>query len=81
MKQLQDNPFDLSLWNRIENIVNSLKMLNFNLVLWEAQNIYFQIGKAHVIDAAKRSGAGDTAAKEWIEHTITLGNYLGVKVL
>jgi alpha-amylase/alpha-mannosidase (GH57 family) len=80
MKQLYENPFDLALWSRTEEIVRLLKLLDPGIVLWEAQNIFFRIAKARIVEAVQKAERGDAEAGEWIAHTIRLGNQLGVKL-
>jgi hypothetical protein len=81
MRQLQEDPFEIKRWAEVEKLICTLRLLHFNLVLWEAQNIFFQIGRAHIFDALKRAESGDASASEWIEHTKSLSNHLGVKLI
>ena len=81
MKQILSNPFDIALWERVETIIQQLNSLDFFLILWEAQNIFFQIGREHIIEMGKKSEAGDPEASDWIAHVKSLGNTLGVKLI
>jgi alpha-amylase/alpha-mannosidase (GH57 family) len=81
MRELQADPFEIKRWAAAEKLICALRTLHFNLVLWEAQNIFFQIGRAHICDVITRAESGDASASEWIEHTKSLSNHLGVKLI
>ena len=51
-----------------------------NLNLWQAQNIYFSIGKDLLNKMEDRVRNGDVSAKEWVNSFQRLGHYLHVKI-
>jgi alpha-amylase/alpha-mannosidase (GH57 family) len=78
-KRLAEDPLDFPLWEKIEEIIRTLKPLNLDLGLWETQNIYFRIGRKMHADMQKKAEAGDAGARSWLEHFRRLGEELQVK--
>jgi alpha-amylase/alpha-mannosidase (GH57 family) len=79
MKKLSTAPHQVAVIETIEDIFNVLSDLDLQLDLWEAQNVYFSIGKGHYGAMEERAAQGDQAAQRWLEQFNRLGDYLYVK--
>jgi hypothetical protein len=55
------------------------KLIGLNLDLWEAQNIYFVIGKKHYDKMKKDSERGDEAAENWLRQFVRLGDEMNLR--
>lgn len=80
METLYTQPEDVSLMEKIENILRLLKTLPLDLNLWKAQNLYFSIGKEIHGEMKERAVKGDNLACKWTDLFHKLGSYLHVKV-
>ncbi|MDD5232983.1 MAG: DUF3536 domain-containing protein [Syntrophales bacterium] len=78
-KRLAEDPFDLSLWEKIEEIIRTLEPLHLDIGLWETQNIYFRIGTKMYAGMQKKAEAGDARAQSWLERFQRLGDELKMK--
>lgn len=80
MKTLQENTDDVELLDRIESVIGMLRELNGGWDIWEAQNVYYRIGKSTCDIMQRKLEAGDEKAARWIELYNKLGTHLGVKL-
>jgi alpha-amylase/alpha-mannosidase (GH57 family) len=80
MNQLDREPDDISLLETIDSLLGLLEPLPIDLKLWEAQNMYFSIGKALHSTMREMANNGDDSAPKWIELFHNLGLRLQVKV-
>ncbi len=80
MSILQENTEDVELLDLIESVVGMLRSLNGSWDFWEAQNVYYRIGKSTCQKMNNEMEAGNDIAKRWIELYNTLGDHLGVKL-
>ncbi len=80
MEELSHRPEDISCINRIEEVLKLIKRLPIELDLWNAQNIYFSIGKEHFRSNKEKAETGSTVQKNWIQEFKKLGYHLHVKV-
>jgi alpha-amylase/alpha-mannosidase (GH57 family) len=79
MKELHRAPDRVALFEIIEGIFRVLSDVDLQLDLWEAQNIYFSMGKEHYSIMEERAAKGDQAAQRWLEQFKKLGDYLYIK--
>jgi len=79
MKELHRAPDRVALFEIIEGIFRVLSDVDLQLDLWEAQNIYFSMGKEHYSIMEERAAKGDQAAQRWLKQFKRLGDYLHVK--
>jgi len=79
MKELIKNPDDISLIETLVSIVESLNILNYNLDLWKAQNIYFILSRKLLKDKKTRAKKNDPRSTEWVEAFELLGRFLQVE--
>jgi hypothetical protein len=80
MQRLSENREDIRLFEKIDKVLELLKSLSLPLNLWNAQNIYFAIGKSILTRMKEAVQKGDTSARTWVEGFSKLGYYLYVKV-
>ncbi len=80
MERLRRKPSDISLVEEIDAVIKLLNSLSVKLDLWEAQNIYFHIGKNIYHTMKEKSLTEDPRFRRWEEAFKKLGYYLGVKV-
>ncbi|MBI5740892.1 MAG: DUF3536 domain-containing protein [Nitrospirae bacterium] len=80
MERLSERPEDVGLFDTIDETFELIKPLSLSLNLWNAQNIYFSIGKNILSGMKVRAEGGDPAARKWVEGFTKLGYYLHVKV-
>jgi len=80
MDEFQRSPNDTDRIEQLAVLLRVLKPLELNLDLWNAQNIYFSIGKKLYDEMANRVSAGDEKAGVWMGHFDHLGEYLRVVV-
>jgi len=78
MQKLSVAPDQVALFETIEGIFRVLSDVDLQLDPWEAQNIYFSIGKEHYDLMEGRAAKGDQAAQRWLEHFNRLGESLHV---
>ncbi len=80
MNQFIDRPDDIPLMETIVILLRNFNLLNLELDLWKAQNIYFSMGKKFYI-GKQRSSLSDHMAQRWISTFDSLGQILQVKVV
>ncbi len=80
MIQFSKQPGDLKKLETILKFFQIISKLNLDLNLWQAQNIYFSIGKRLYIVMRESAERGDQNAKKWFECFNELSNYLYVKL-
>ncbi len=80
MEELSRSPADASLLETARITLEILGALSLKLNLWEAQNIYFSIGKQLYNDMLDRAEKGEPDSKRWVEHFNGLGYHLGVRI-
>jgi hypothetical protein len=80
MECLKEEPDDVELFQKLDNTLEALSPLDLPLNLWEAQNIYFSIGKGIYQTLAERAKKGDETADLWVKDFLKLGRYLQVKI-
>ncbi len=78
MKKLAKTPENTEIMENLQRLLQQLQQLPVSLDFWEAQNIYFDIGKLLYEDMSKKAEENETAAR-WIRSFGELGEYLDVK--
>ena len=71
---------DIQIFEKIEKVLKILKPLSLSLDLWNAQNLYFSMGKTFYSNMQEKAAGGDASAKRWLEAFRKLGYYLHVKI-
>ncbi len=80
MAGLAASPENIAQMKNIINMLKTLNGLNLNLDLWEAQNIYFSIGKQQAYITKLLTNQDHTLAQQWTETFQQLGEYLRVRI-
>jgi alpha-amylase/alpha-mannosidase (GH57 family) len=80
MERLFQKPEDTALLDKIDSILEVLKPLSLSLNLWNAQNVYFSIGKRYFPSMSEKSLKHDELAVRWVDGFLKLGKYLHVKI-
>jgi hypothetical protein len=81
MRAFADHAHDPSLLENAESLLRILHPLSLNLDLWEAQNIYFSVGKQLFAEMEEKAEKGNDKAKEWMARFRDLGDYLEVRIV
>jgi alpha-amylase/alpha-mannosidase (GH57 family) len=80
MSKLSQQPEDIELIDKIEDVIKLLRQLPVELDIWKAQNIYFTIGKNLYSIMKEKAEQRDDSARRWTGVFRKLGYYLQVKV-
>jgi len=80
MQRLGEHQEDVRLFEKLDAALELLTPLSLPLNLWNAQNIYFSIGKNIFTKMNETAQKRDAFAKKWMEGFSKLGYYLQVKV-
>ncbi|MEP9411977.1 MAG: DUF3536 domain-containing protein [Candidatus Brocadia sp.] len=76
MDELQKNPSDFSLFQKIERKFHLFVTLPFEINLWHVQNVYYNMAKTTYKDFLLKAKAGDADAASWIEKFRQIGQKL-----
>jgi len=79
-EQFRAEPAELASFQRLETVTNLARFLPFEVSLWRAQNVYYDMLQTVYCEFQERAEQGDEAAQEWIHHFISLGDRLLVHV-
>jgi hypothetical protein len=60
--------------------VDIAEILPFKVVLWQPQNIFYEILQRRYEEVRKQAAAGDGPAQKWLESFLSLGTKLSVYV-
>ena len=73
---LHENPKDLSLLLRIQNVLEMLKVFPVELNYWQVQNVYFNLAKTVCIEFLEKAAKGDKDAGKWVAAFKYIGEML-----
>lgn len=76
MRTLTQDPSDLKLMSRIQNLMELLESIPVEIVLWEIQNDYYVLAKTTYRDYLKLERSSEEGATLWLEAFRKLGNTL-----
>ncbi|MBN1595411.1 DUF3536 domain-containing protein [candidate division FCPU426 bacterium] len=76
--QFSRQPGDLELLNRAEKVLAALRLLQLDLDIWKAQNVYHALDKELYLGMQERAEGHDQIARKWLELFASLGNALRV---
>jgi hypothetical protein len=79
MDALRGNPEDITLMKDLDTLFTILQPLALQLRLWEAQNVYFSLGRTLYAPMQERARNNDKSAKKWIDRFDALGAHLSVR--
>jgi alpha-amylase/alpha-mannosidase (GH57 family) len=74
------NPMEPDLLQRLQETMELVVSLPFQVRLWEAQNTYYRMMRAMAGEVRERAERGDDQARTWLDGFINLGEKLKVKV-
>lgn len=77
---LHQQPDDIPLLEKLSAIVALVHTLPFHVDLWRVQNIYYDMFQVIYPSFKAQSDAGVTHSQTWVNHFVTLGEQLGVRV-
>jgi hypothetical protein len=61
-------------------MVSLARFLPFEVSLWEAQNVYYDMLQTVYREFQRKAEEGDEASQEWLRHFVSLGDGLLVHV-
>jgi alpha-amylase/alpha-mannosidase (GH57 family) len=73
------NPMEPGLLQRLEQTIDLVLSLPFEVRLWEAQNTYYSLMRDYAGQVQERAEHGDVQAQAWLEGFARLGEKLKVK--
>jgi hypothetical protein len=79
-EELRIRPTELSVLERLETVVSLARFLPFEVSLWKAQNVYYDMLQTVYREFQGRAQEDDEASQEWLRHFISLGDGLLVHV-
>ena len=79
MQHLSRNIQDVSPLKNLLKIFEIFGMVDLELDLWGAQNMYFSVAREHYQDMKDKAEGGDSAAQKWVELFDSLVKHLHVK--
>jgi alpha-amylase/alpha-mannosidase (GH57 family) len=80
MEQFAKEPGDPELLGRLVTTVGLARTLPFEVGLWTAQNLWYEMSRTSKEQFASRAQGGDDAAREWVDKFHTLGEKLAIRM-
>jgi alpha-amylase/alpha-mannosidase (GH57 family) len=74
------DPIEPGLLQRLQETIELVLTLPFQVRLWEAQNTYYRIMQEQAGKVSERAESGDPEARAWLEEFVKLGDALKVRV-
>ena len=81
MSDIRTSPENLVFLEKINNLLETLKIFPLDLNLWKSQNLYFSHCQQFGKDIQERGKGGESQANKWIELMKRLGEHLSVKCI
>jgi alpha-amylase/alpha-mannosidase (GH57 family) len=78
--RFRENPDDFTCLRQLAAVVSLVRTMPFEVRLWEAQNIYFELTHTVLPEWRWKAGHGEAEAHDWVEVFLQLGRDLSVKV-
>jgi alpha-amylase/alpha-mannosidase (GH57 family) len=79
-EQLRAQPGEPDALERLDTVTGLARFLPFEVSLWKAQNVYYDILQTVYPDFRKRAEQGNEGAQEWVRLFMSLGDRLLVQV-
>ena len=73
-------PDDIQRLQAFGSAVDIAEILPFKVVLWQPQNVFYEILQRRYEEVRNRAAAGDGPAQKWLESFLSLGTKLSVYV-
>lgn len=77
-RQFSGDPMNPVLLYNFENLAGLIAERSFDVDIWLAQNLYYQVQQMYEASQLASAQAGDVAAAEWLQHFATLGDLLAM---
>jgi hypothetical protein len=74
------DPKGPALVERLEAVVDLARSLPFEVVLWAPQNVWSEVRRSAFEERNKRAQQGDKDSRSWVQHFMSLGEKLQVRV-
>jgi len=78
--QFRAQPNELASVQRLETMTGLARSLPFDVNLWKAQNVHYELLQTLYPAFKERAARGDKAAQAWISHFVALAEALRVRV-
>jgi alpha-amylase/alpha-mannosidase (GH57 family) len=78
--QFRAQPNELASVQRLETMTGLARSLPFDVNLWTAQNVHYELLQTLYPAFKERAAQGDKTAQAWISHFVALGEELRVRV-
>jgi len=75
-----ETPEELELVERLDAVATLIEVLPFRADLWKVQNRYYQVSVNSLPYYRSRAEQGEPEAKKWVDHFVSLGKKLSMKV-
>jgi alpha-amylase/alpha-mannosidase (GH57 family) len=79
-EEFEMQPRDLAHVERLEAIIGMTRTLPFEVVYWTAQNVWSEVRRSVYPGMSRAAQDGSEEAQAWVQHFITLGDNLKVRV-
>jgi hypothetical protein len=79
-RQLAERPESEVLLNTLEALATTARDMNFDVDVWQVQNIYFDLMKQHYPRYRNLAAEDDGRATQWIASFTRLGEQLAISV-
>jgi alpha-amylase/alpha-mannosidase (GH57 family) len=79
-EEFRAQPGEFAALQRLDKVTGLARFLPFEVSLWKAQNVYYDMLQAVYPDFQVRAEHGDEGAQEWLRHFISLSDRLLVQV-
>jgi len=79
-EEFRAQPGELAALQKLDTVTGLARFLPFEVSLWKAQNVYYDILQTDYPDFRMRAEQGDEEAQEWLRHFMSLGDRLQVHV-
>jgi hypothetical protein len=78
-EELRDMPADPAIMERAEAATAIVRVMPFEVDLWQVQNVYYKLLKTVYPDFKARAERGEDDARRWIDRFDALGDGLRIR--
>ncbi|MGQ9571882.1 MAG: DUF3536 domain-containing protein [Dehalococcoidia bacterium] len=78
--QFRAEPGEVALVQRLDTVTGLARFLPFEVSLWKAQNVYYDMLQTLYPELQGRAEQGDEGAQEWLRYFVSLGDRLLVRI-
>ncbi|MBE0691051.1 MAG: glycoside hydrolase, partial [Anaerolineae bacterium] len=77
-RNFREDPTHPELLQQFEVLAELVRDLPFDVDIWLAQNVYYQVQQMHYASQRAAAEQGDEAAADWLAHFEVLGDHLSM---